>query len=160
MIGSCASRAARQWQQRRVDEDRGHLPGVVRPDAKIDHAAKARLVARDAELDADARAARELAARAERGTRAIEWPAVGTAFDDSVAVLHAAEQGHGLALARWSLAASAVQTGQLVVAHPQALHFARHYYFVCPKSYLELKKVAAFRTWIAAAAARFPKPAN
>lgn len=88
------------------------------------------------------------------------WPAVGTAFDDSVAVLHAAEQGHGLALARWSLAASAVETGQLVVAHPHALRFARYYYFVCPKSYLELEKVAAFRTWIAAAADRFPKPAS
>jgi LysR family glycine cleavage system transcriptional activator len=86
------------------------------------------------------------------------WPAGGTAFDDSVSVLHAAEQGQGLALSRWSLAASAVAAGQLVLAHPHALRFASKYYLVCPESYLELPKVAAFREWLLAAAEDSPKP--
>jgi LysR family glycine cleavage system transcriptional activator len=86
------------------------------------------------------------------------WPASGTAFDDSVSVLHAAEQGQGLALARWSLAAAAIGGGQLVLAHPHALRFASKYYFVCPKAYLDLTKVAAFREWLLGAAQRFAKP--
>jgi LysR family glycine cleavage system transcriptional activator len=86
------------------------------------------------------------------------WPAAGMAYDDSVAVLRAAEQGHGLALARWSLAASSVAAGTLVLAHPRALHFARSYWFVCPPSYLTMRKVAAFRDWLASVAASAPKP--
>ncbi len=86
------------------------------------------------------------------------WPVAGTAFDDSVAVLRAAEQGQGLALSRWSLAASAVAAGTLVLAHPQALHFSRSYYFVCPESYREMRKVADFRAWVVAEAAKAPRP--
>jgi len=78
------------------------------------------------------------------------WPMTGTAFDDSVAVVHAAEQGQGLALVRWSLAAHQIAEGRVVLAHPQALRFARSYYFVCPEPYLALPKVAAFREWLLA----------
>jgi LysR family glycine cleavage system transcriptional activator len=87
------------------------------------------------------------------------WPATtGTAFDNSVAVVHAARQGLGLALARWSLAADEIAKGHVVLAHPQALRFTRSYYFVCPESYLALPKVAAFREWLLAAAEASPKP--
>jgi len=86
------------------------------------------------------------------------WPVTGTAFDDSVAVTHAAEQGHGLALVRWSLAAHQIAEGRVVLAHPQALHFARSYYFVCPEPYLTLPKVAAFREWLHSVAESSPKP--
>jgi LysR family glycine cleavage system transcriptional activator len=86
------------------------------------------------------------------------WPMTGTAFDDSVAVVHAAEQGHGLALVRWSLAAHQIADGHIVLAHPQALRFARSYYFVCPEPYLALPKVAAFREWLLAVAESSPKP--
>lgn len=86
------------------------------------------------------------------------WPVAGTAFDDSVAVLRAAEQGQGLALSRWSLAASAVAAGTLVLAHPQALHYSRSYYFVCPESYFEMRKVSEFRDWIVAEAVKAPRP--
>ncbi len=86
------------------------------------------------------------------------WPKTGTAFDDSVAVVHAAEQGHGLALVRWSLAAHEIAEGRVVLAHPQALRFARSYYFVCPEPYLALPKVAAFREWLLAVAESSPKP--
>jgi LysR family glycine cleavage system transcriptional activator len=88
------------------------------------------------------------------------WPVTGTAFDDSVAVVHAAEQGQGLALARWSLAADAVAAGRVVLAHPHALRFASSYYFVCPEPYLTLPKVAAFREWLRAVAEASPKPAG
>ena len=87
------------------------------------------------------------------------WPVTGTAFDDSVAVIHAAEQGQGLALVRWSLAADEIAKGRVVLAHPQALRFARSYYFVCPESYLALPNVSAFREWIIAVARSSPKPA-
>lgn len=86
------------------------------------------------------------------------WPASGTTFDDSASVLHAAEQGQGLALARWSLAAAAIDAGVLVLAHPQALKFARSYWFVCPDGYEELPKVAAFRQWLIDAARGTRKP--
>ena len=89
------------------------------------------------------------------------WPVTtGTAFDNSVAVVQAAKQGLGLALTRWSLAADEIARGHVVLAHPQALRFSRSYYFVCPESYLTLPKVAAFRTWLVAAAEAAPKPAG
>ena len=86
------------------------------------------------------------------------WPEVGTAFDDSVTVLHAAEQGQGLALTRWSLVAASIASGRLVMAYERALPFAFNYHFVCPESYLSLSKVAQFREWLMAEAARSPKP--
>src|SRR6185295_17988041 len=85
-------------------------------------------------------------------------PVTGTAFDDSVAVLHAAEQGKGLALVRWSLAAADIETKRVVLAHPHALRFSRSYYFVCPEPYLALPKVTAFREWLLAVAAASPTP--
>lgn len=86
------------------------------------------------------------------------WPVTGTAFDDSVAVVNAAEQGHGLALVRWSLAADALAKGHVVLAHPQALRFARTYHFVCPPSYLALPKVRALRDWLFDVVSSCPKP--
>jgi LysR family glycine cleavage system transcriptional activator len=88
------------------------------------------------------------------------WPMTGLAFDDSVAVVHAAEQGQGLALVRWSLAAGQIAEGRVVLAHPQALRFASSYYFVCPEPYLTLPKVAAFRDWMRSVAESSPTPAG
>jgi LysR family glycine cleavage system transcriptional activator len=88
------------------------------------------------------------------------WPMTGLAFDDSVAVVNAAEQGHGLALVRWSLAAGQIAEGRVVLAHPQALRFASSYYFVCPEPYLTLPKVAAFRDWMRSVAQLSPTPAG
>ena len=87
------------------------------------------------------------------------WPATGTAFDNSAAVVHAAKQGLGLALVRWSLAADDIAKGHVVLAHEHALRFARSYYFVCPESYLTLPKVAVFREWLHGVARSSPKPA-
>jgi LysR family glycine cleavage system transcriptional activator len=88
------------------------------------------------------------------------WPDVGTAFDDSATVLHAAEQGQGLALTRWSLAAASIASGRLVMPYDRALPFAFNYHFVCPEAYLSLAKVAKFREWLMAEATRSPKPAE
>jgi LysR family glycine cleavage system transcriptional activator len=75
-----------------------------------------------------------------------------------MAVVNAAEQGQGLALVRWSLAADALAQQRVVLAHPQALRYARSYYFVCPESYLSLPNVAAFREWLIGVVATSPKP--
>jgi LysR family glycine cleavage system transcriptional activator len=88
------------------------------------------------------------------------WPSVGTAFDDSATVMHAAEQGQGLALTRWSLAAASIASGRLVMPYDRALPFGFSYHFVCPEAYLSLAKVAKFRAWLLAEAARSPKPST
>src|SRR5207302_1051979 len=43
------------------------------------------------------------------------WPSSGAAFDDAIAIVRAAEAGHGLALSRWSLVADPVALGRLAV---------------------------------------------
>jgi LysR family transcriptional regulator, glycine cleavage system transcriptional activator len=76
------------------------------------------------------------------------WPDSGTSFDDSVAVIRAAEDGQGLALGRWTLAASVLEQGGLVIASRRIVRCDRSYYFVCPPEYLELPKVVALRDWL------------
>lgn len=85
------------------------------------------------------------------------WPVSGTAFDDSVAVINAAEQEQGLALVRWTLAAPSIEAGRLVLPHTGAVQPARKYYFVCPPAFLANAKVNDFRRWLLAAAAATPK---
>ena len=86
------------------------------------------------------------------------WRERGTAFDDSLTVLAAAEQGQGLALTRWALAAQDLDNGRLVRASAQVLPCPRAYYFVCPESYLELPKVQQLLGWLREMAAAFPGP--
>lgn len=85
-------------------------------------------------------------------------PIRGSILDDSVSVLTAAEQGHGFALVRWSLAASELLAGRLRLASPKALPYRWSYYFVCPKQYLEMPKVAMFRDWLLGAGREFLRP--
>jgi len=87
-----------------------------------------------------------------------DWREYGTAFDDPLTVLAAAEQGQGLALTRWALAAQDLDNGRLVRASAQVLPCPREYYFVCPESYLELPKVQQLLNWLREAAAAFPRP--
>ena len=87
-----------------------------------------------------------------------DWRERGTAFDDSLTVLAAAEQGQGLALTRWALAAQDLGNGRLVRATAQVLPCPRAYYFVCPESYLELPKVQQLLNWLREVAAAFPRP--
>ena len=90
----------------------------------------------------------------------VDWRERGAAFDDSLTVLAAAEQGQGLALTRWSLAAQDLKNGRLVHASEQVLPCPRSYYFVCPESYLALPKLRLLLEWLREMAASFPAPAG
>jgi LysR family glycine cleavage system transcriptional activator len=88
----------------------------------------------------------------------LDWGGRGSSFDDSVAVVRAAEAGQGYALVRWSLAYQSLQDGRLVPASPRIVKAPRSYYFVCPPSFVSLEKIAAFREWLVAEAAQAPQP--
>ena len=88
----------------------------------------------------------------------IDWRERGAAFDDSLTVLAAAEQGQGLALTRWTLAAQDLANGRLARASAQVLPCPRSYYFVCPESYMELPKLQQLLAWLREVAAASPRP--
>jgi DNA-binding transcriptional LysR family regulator len=87
-----------------------------------------------------------------------EWAESGNTFDDSVAVIRAAEGGLGLALARWSLAEGALRAGTLVMASSRVVRSGRSYWFVCPPGYLRLRKVKDLRDWLVGQCAAMPLP--
>jgi len=87
-----------------------------------------------------------------------EWRERGAAFDDSLTVLAAAEQGHGLALSRWAIAAQDIADGRLVRASELAIPCPRSYYFVCPESYLALPKLQELLAWLREVARAFAGP--
>ena len=86
------------------------------------------------------------------------WVSSAPSIEDSAGLLTAAEEGLGYALGRWTLVTGALQKGTLRLAGKGAMPYGSAYYFVCPKSFLGLPKVAQFREWIFAAAAAFPAP--
>jgi len=87
-----------------------------------------------------------------------DWKEHGTAFDDSVSILTAAEQGQGLALTRWCVAAGDIRLGRLVQASPVVLPCPRSYFFVCPESYLAMPKMQCLLGWLREVAREFPGP--
>lgn len=95
---------------------------------------------------------------AEKPTLAIEWAPSGATFDDSVALIRAAETSQGLVLARWSLVEHEIESGKLVIASKKIVPTDRAYYFVCPQPYCTLAKVEAFRSWIVKQAKAAPRP--
>jgi LysR family glycine cleavage system transcriptional activator len=90
----------------------------------------------------------------------VDWQERGAAFDDSLTVLAAAEQGQGLALTRWSLVQQDLGRGRIVRASDQLLPCPRAYYFVCPEGYLALPKVQQLLAWLREMAAAFPMPSG
>lgn len=82
----------------------------------------------------------------------------GPVLDDSVAALNAAEQGQGLALARWSLVAGDLASGRLVRPSAQSVRQQHSYYFVAPAHHFELPKVIRFRDWLQVVCSQFPPP--
>jgi LysR family transcriptional regulator, glycine cleavage system transcriptional activator len=88
------------------------------------------------------------------------WQSRAPNIDDSAGLLAAAEEGLGFALASWTLVTRALRSGTLRLAGKDALPDGSAYYFVCPKAFLALPKVALFREWIFAAAREFPGPAG
>jgi LysR family glycine cleavage system transcriptional activator len=87
-----------------------------------------------------------------------DWKEHGSAFDDSVAVLTAAEQGQGLALTRWCLAAGDIKLGRLTLASEIIVPCPRSYYFVCPESYLAMPKLQGLLAWLRESARGSPTP--
>jgi LysR family glycine cleavage system transcriptional activator len=88
-----------------------------------------------------------------------EWGLSGASFDDSVAVIRAAQAGQGLALARWSLVSNDIGPGRLAVASRRITPMEKAYYFVCPNAFLSLDKVAVFRAWVLEQARAASRPA-
>jgi LysR family transcriptional regulator, glycine cleavage system transcriptional activator len=87
------------------------------------------------------------------------WLSRAPSIDDSAGLLAAAEEGLGYALASWTLVTRALQRGTLRLAGYGALpSYDSAYYFVCPKNFLAIPKVAQFREWLIAAAREFPGP--
>jgi LysR family glycine cleavage system transcriptional activator len=82
----------------------------------------------------------------------------GPILDDSASVLAAAEQGHGLALARWSLVAGDLASGRLVRPSMQSVRQKHSYYFVAPAHNFEVPKVIRFRDWLREVCSQFPPP--
>jgi len=67
-------------------------------------------------------------------------------------LIDAAVDGHGVALARTTLAAWDLIRKQLMRPFPVALPLAKTYWIVCPKATAELPKLVAFRDWLLAQA--------
>jgi LysR family transcriptional regulator, glycine cleavage system transcriptional activator len=82
----------------------------------------------------------------------------GAFIDDSASLLIAVMEGLGFGILRWTLAASELQAGRIVLASQQVLPHRFAYYFVCPESYIALPKVATFRDWVREQAAAFAAP--
>jgi LysR family glycine cleavage system transcriptional activator len=86
------------------------------------------------------------------------WARGGSTFDDSASVVHAAIAGQGLGLVRWSLAATEVAAGRLVLASKAITQYEFSYHLVCPDANLEMEKARHFREWMLAQAKAFPPP--
>jgi LysR family glycine cleavage system transcriptional activator len=86
------------------------------------------------------------------------WLSRAPSIDDTAGLLAAAEEGLGYALASWTMANRALHKGTLRLAGQGTLPYGSAYYFVCPKNFLAIPKVAQFREWILAAAREFPGP--
>jgi len=86
------------------------------------------------------------------------WASSGSSMDDSVAAVRAAAAGHGLVLARWSLAADDVAAGRLALASSKRVKYEGAYFFVCPEPYLDIDKIAIFRQWLQQQARAFALP--
>jgi LysR family glycine cleavage system transcriptional activator len=72
---------------------------------------------------------------------------------DSLAI-DAAINGHGVALARTTLAAWDLIHGRLVRPFPDSLRLSRTYWIVCPKATAAQPKIVTFRDWLLAEAAQ------
>jgi len=82
----------------------------------------------------------------------------GPVMDDSASLLAAAEQGHGLALARWSLVAGDLAAGRLVRPTNQSVRQHNAYYFAAPSTNFDLPKVVRFREWLREVCNQFEPP--
>lgn len=82
------------------------------------------------------------------GELEVSWAACGNTFDDSVAVIRAAEAGQGLTLARWRLVEPLLRKGELVQASRRIVACTHCDFFACPPEYVDVAKFRAFRDWL------------
>jgi DNA-binding transcriptional LysR family regulator len=85
----------------------------------------------------------------------LEWeePQEGPQFNDYNLLLQAAVLGHGVALARSTIAASALAAGRLVRLSETSIASQYAYFFVCPPENLRRPGVDSFCSWVRTAAA-------
>lgn len=81
-------------------------------------------------------------------------------LNDSRSILMAAEQGQGIALSRWSLAARDIKARRLVRPIDTVVKTDWSYYFVAPAHYFNMPKVVAFREWLLQQSAEFELPTD
>jgi LysR family glycine cleavage system transcriptional activator len=81
----------------------------------------------------------------------------GMIFDDSSALVGFAARGHGLALARWTIAAEELARGELVMAGAP-LRYGSSYWFVQPQRSKSQPAVVALRQWLIDEARAFAPP--
>ena len=81
-------------------------------------------------------------------------PSQGPVMNRASMVLDAAVDGQGIALGRTTLAAWDLIGGRLVRPFAAASRLSRTYWIVCPKATSALPKIAIFRDWLLAEAAR------
>jgi LysR family transcriptional regulator, glycine cleavage system transcriptional activator len=72
----------------------------------------------------------------------------GPVLNRASMLIDAAIDGHGVALARTTLAAWDLIHRRLVRPFPVALPLAKSYWIVCPKAAADLPKLVAFRDWL------------
>ena len=77
----------------------------------------------------------------------------GPVMNRASMLIDAAVDGHGIALARTTLAAWDILNGRLVRPFALSLRLSRSYWIVCPKATSALPKITRFRTWLMAEAA-------
>ena len=82
----------------------------------------------------------------------------GPVLNDSVAIIAAAEEGHGIGLVRWSLIAGELDSGRLVRPLPVTIKSRFAHYFVAPPYYFDMPKVAEFRRWLEECCRAFATP--
>ena len=80
-------------------------------------------------------------------------PLHGPVLNRASMVIDAAVDGHGVALARTSLAAWDFINGRLVRPFPLSLPLSKAYWIVCPRATAALPKIAIIRDWLLAEAA-------
>jgi LysR family glycine cleavage system transcriptional activator len=81
----------------------------------------------------------------------------GPVWNRASMVIDAAVDGHGVALARTTLAAWDLLAGRLVRLFPVAMPLRKTYWIVCPKATASLPKITLFRDWLLGEAARDSK---
>jgi LysR family glycine cleavage system transcriptional activator len=84
---------------------------------------------------------------AAAGVRTTE-PRHGPVFDDTELALRAAAQGQGVVLARSSLVAQRLASGELIAPFALRVPSLYAYYLVCPETHAEKPSVQRFRAWL------------